>query len=90
MVFYHGSGPWTNPRSGRPRISYPGGCSASFICDLCAIAPCRLSRSASAHSALLALARAFSEVVEEEEDDILAAGVADSEFGRYLFSYTIH
>ncbi|MCY4136781.1 MAG: hypothetical protein OXF56_00760, partial [Rhodobacteraceae bacterium] len=57
--------------------------------DLGQIAPRELSRSAEVRAALLALARAFRDNVSDAEDDLLVAGVVETEFGRYILAYII-
>ncbi|MDE2790420.1 MAG: Rpn family recombination-promoting nuclease/putative transposase [Paracoccaceae bacterium] len=96
MVFFHGREPWTVPLSIQEMIHAPEGLehlAQSFghygVHDLGQIAPRELSRSAEVRAALLALARAFRENVSDEEADILVAGVAKTEFGRYMLAYII-
>ncbi len=94
LVFYHGRDPWTVPCSVQDMIYAPEGLehvAQSFgryvVHDLGRIAPRELSRSAEVRAALLALARAFRETVSDAEDDLLVAGVAETEFGRYILTY---
>ncbi|MCY3876930.1 MAG: Rpn family recombination-promoting nuclease/putative transposase, partial [Rhodobacteraceae bacterium] len=94
IVFYHGREPWTVPCSIQDMIHAPEGLEnlpRSFghyvVHDLGRIAPRGLSRSAEVRAALLALARAFRETVSDAEDDLLVAGVAETEFGRYILTY---
>ncbi len=101
MVFFHGREPWTVPCSIQDMINAPEGLehlAQSFgryvVHDLGQITPRELSRSADVRAALLALARAFRENVAEDEDDLLVAGVAEAgvaetEFGRYILAYII-
>ncbi len=96
IVFFHGREPWTVPCSIQEMIRAPEGLehlAQSFgryvVHDLGRIAPRELSRSAEVRAALLALARAFRESVSDEEDDLLVAAVAETEFGRYILTYII-
>ncbi|MCY3873707.1 MAG: Rpn family recombination-promoting nuclease/putative transposase, partial [Rhodobacteraceae bacterium] len=96
MVFYHGREPWTVPCSVQDMIHAPEGLehlAQSFgryeVHDLGQIAPRELSRSAEVRAALLALARAFRDNVSDAEDDLLVAGVVETEFGRYILAYII-
>ena len=96
IVFFHGREPWTVPLSIQDMIHAPEGLdhlAQSFghyvVHDLGQIAPRALSRSTEVRAALLALARAFRENVSDEEADILVAGVAETEFGRYILAYII-
>ena len=94
LVFFHGREPWTVPCSVQDMIHAPEGLdhlAQSFghyvVHDLGRITPRELSRSAEVRAALLALARAFRENVSDAEADLLVAGVADTEFGRYILTY---
>ncbi len=96
MVFFHGREPWSVPCSIQDMIHAPEGLehfARSFghyvLHDLGQIAPRELSRSAPVRAALLALARAFGESVSDAEADLLVAGVAETEFGRYILTYII-
>ncbi len=96
MVFFHGREPWTVPCSIQEMIHAPEGLEhlaqsfGSYVLhDLGQIAPQDLSRSAEVRAALLALARAFRDSVGDADDDLLVAGVAETEFGRYLLTYII-
>ncbi len=94
LVFFHGREPWTVPCSVQDMIHALEGLdhlAQSFghyvVHDLGRITPRELSRSAEVRAALLALARAFRENVSDAEADLLVAGVADTEFGRYILTY---
>ena len=96
MVFFHGREPWTVPCSIQKTINAPEGLehlAQSFgryiLHDLGQIAPQDLSRGVEVRAALLALARAFRENVSDAEADLLVAGVAETEFGRYILTYII-
>ena len=97
LVFFHGREPWTVPCSIQEMIHAPEGLehlAQSFgryvLHDLGRIAPQELSRGVEVRAALLALARAFRDSVGDAEDDLLVAGgVAETEFGRYLLAYII-
>ena len=96
MVFFHGREPWTVPCSIQEMIDAPEGLkhlARSFgrymLHDLGRIAPRDLSRGVEVRAALLALARAFRENVSDAEADLLVAGVAETEFGRYILTYII-
>ncbi len=97
LLFYHGRDPWTVPCSIQDMIRAPEGLehlAESFgryvVHDLGRIAPRELSRSAEVRAALLALARAFRENVSDAEADLLVAGVAETELGRYILTYIIY
>ena len=96
IVFFHGREPWTVPCSVQDMIRVPEGLEhlarsfgAYTVHDLGRIAPRELSRSVEVRAALLALARAFRENVSDAEADLLVAGVAETEFGRYILAYII-
>ncbi len=96
VVFYHGRGPWTPPLSIQEMIRAPEGLehpARDFgrysLVDLGEISPHLMSRNADARAALLAMARAFADTLTEEDEDILVAGIADTEFGRYLLRYVM-
>ncbi len=96
IVFFHGREPWTVPCSIQEMIHAPEGLehlARSFghyvLHDLGRIAPQELSRSAEVRAALLALARAFRDSVSDADDDLLVAGVAETELGRYILTYII-
>ena len=96
MVFFHGGEPWTVPCSIQEMIDTPEGLehlARSFgrymLHDLGRIAPRDLSRGVEVRAALLALARAFRENVSDAEADLLVAGVADTDLGRYILTYII-
>ena len=96
MVFFHGREPWTVPCSIQEMIDTPEGLehlAQSFgrymLHDLGRIAPQNLSRGVEVRAALLALARAFRENVSDAEADLLVAGVAETDFGRYILTYII-
>ena len=97
LVFFHGREPWTVPCSIQEMIHAPEGLEhlarsfgAYVLHDLGRIAPQELSRSAEVRAALLALARAFRDSVSDAEADMLvAAGVAETELGRYILTYII-
>ena len=95
LVFFHGREPWTVPCSIQEMIHAPEGLehlARSFghyvLHDLGRIAPQELSRSTEVRAALLALARAFRDSVSDADAGLLVAGVAETEFGRYLFRPT--
>ena len=96
LVFFHGREPWTVPCSIQEMIHAPEGLehlAQSFghyvLHDLGRIAPQELSKGVEVRAALLALARAFRDSVSDADDDLLVAGVAETELGRYLLTYII-
>ena len=96
IVFFHGREPWTVPCSIQEMIHAPEGLehlAQSFghyvLHDLGRIAPQELSKGVEVRAALLALARAFRDSVSDADDDLLVAGVAETELGRYLLTYII-
>ena len=96
LVFFHGREPWTVPCSIQEMIHAPEGLehlARSFghyvLHDLGRIAPQELSRSTEVRAALLALARAVRDSVSDADAGLLVAGVAETEFGRYLLTYII-
>ena len=96
VVFFHGREPWTVPCSVQDMIRAPEGLEhlarsfgAYTVHDLGRIAPRELSRSAEVRAALLALVHAYRKNVSDAATDLLVAGVAETELGRYILAYVI-
>ncbi|WP_424830561.1 Rpn family recombination-promoting nuclease/putative transposase [Ruegeria sp.] len=96
VVFYHGRARWTVPLSIQDMIAAPDGL-AHLACDfghyrvqeLRRIAPEDMPPDTDVYAALLALAHAFSEYVSDPEADLLVAGIAETELGRYIMAYIV-
>ncbi len=94
LVFYHGRGRWTVPRSVPEMVEAPDELRPwlrEFACvvhDLGEIAPRRLSRTPEVRAGLLALKVAYAQEVEPELLDLMTGGpVAGSGFERHIIRY---
>ena len=95
IVIFHGKGNWTTPRStedivetgpeGRNMFACPSG--DYILVDLKAIPSEQWSRDSMTRSGIAALALAGGVALSDEIMDMLAAGLVDTEFGRYLLNY---
>ncbi len=96
VVFYHGRGRWSAPMSVQDMIRAPAGLEplarafgSYTVRDLGRMDPEKLSRNPEVRAAMLALGRAFREDVSDREADMLAAGIAETEFGSYILTYVV-
>ncbi len=96
VVFYHGRGRWSAPMSVQDMIRAPAGLEplarafgSYTVRDLGRMDPEKLSRNPEVRAAMLALGRAFQEDVSDREADMLAAGIAETEFGSYILTYVV-
>lgn len=95
VVFHHGAGRWSVPRSVRELIAAPEGLEGFadrfgeyVLRDLGPMEPGELSDDPAVRAALLALARADRGLTDGELDSIVAV-VAESGFGRYVLVYAV-
>lgn len=96
IIFYHGKAEWSVPLSIQDMIHAPNGLehlTRSFghyqLENLGHMDADDLSFNIELRAALLALARAFRDHISDDEADILVAGIAETELGRYIQTYII-
>ncbi len=96
VVFYHGREPWSAALSVQEMIEAPQGLerlARSFgsytLRDLGRTAPEELSLDVRIRSGLLTLVLSNRESAGDEEDDMLIAGIAVDESGRYISAYIV-
>ncbi len=96
VVFYHGREPWSAPLSVQEMIDAPEGLerlARSFgsytLRDLGRTAPEKLSLDVRIRSVFLALALSNRESSGDDEDDMLVAGIAVDDLGRYISAYVV-
>ena len=96
LVFYHGRGRWTVPRSVMETIEAPEELApylrdfAYILHDLGGIEPLRLSRAPEVRAGLLALRVVFDDSIPGDLLDLITGGaVAGSAFERHIVRYVV-
>ena len=96
LVFYHGRGRWTVPRSVMETIETPEELApylrdfAYILHDLGEIEPLRLSQAPEVRAGLLALRVVFDETIPGDHLDLITGGaVAGSAFERHIVRYIV-